>query len=224
MKRTTLFLAILIALLKFTQAQPSLGIFQDSVVVTPDTVIFNQHITIAYKVVNTGNQNFVGTFKVYYSVNNNFQGILDSFNANVQIDTSLSFQVIDTTHTITPPMYAVGDNIVVIWPVADDGNIVTTDSGKTNIYVDSLLGIGSPVLKEQIKVFYRNADQSLLIDYGKLISQIRDVTCYSILGEQIKKYNYATGEIPFAKNSPQIFLLTIRTKEGETISFKILRM
>ncbi|HYV93525.1 MAG TPA: hypothetical protein VE978_17255 [Chitinophagales bacterium] len=224
MKRTALFLTLLIALLKFTQAQPSLGIFSNSISVTPSTVDFNDTVSISFSVVNTGNQSFFGQISIYYSVNNNYQEVLDSFTNNVQIDSGQLIQIIDTTHVINPPQYAVGDNIVVIWPVAQNGNVLTTDSGVTHIFVDTLLGIGSPVIKEQIKVFYRSTDQFLFIDYGELLSQIKDVTAYSILGEQIIKYNYAVNEISFAENSQQIFLLKIRTKGGEAISFKILRM
>jgi hypothetical protein len=222
MKRTAIFLALLVALLKFTQAQPALGILNDSVTIMPDTVLFNQQVTISFGVVNTGNQEFVGTLSIYYSVNNNFLNQLDTFNSQVVIDTGQVFQVVDSGYTILQPLFEVGDNIVVIWPVAM--NAITTDSATAHIYVDTLLGIGSPNIKEQVKAFYNSHDQRVVIDYGNLISQIEEVTAYSILGEQITKYSYAVNEISFAEDSPEIVLLKISTKQGETISFKILRM
>jgi hypothetical protein len=223
MKKTILFISCFIIMMKFMQAQASLGIFNVSIVVNPDTVAFNDTVSISFDVVNTGDQFFVGVFNVDYAVNS-FQGVLDSFSNNVFIDTIQPFHVVVPDHIVSPDKYAIGDNIVVIWPVAQDPNVVTTDSGETNIYVDTLLGIGSPAIKARIKVFYKSNDHSLFINYGDLVTQIKDVTCYSILGDQIKKYNHAVSEIFFAENSPQVFLLVIRTKQGETVSFKILRM
>lgn len=222
MKRTALFLSLLIATLKFPQAQPSLGIFSNSIIVSQDTVSFNDTVSFTFDVINTGDQVFFGKVIINYSVNNIFQGMLDSTNGNVQIDSLQSLQVTVTNHEITPPMYTVGDNIVVIWPVAED--VPTTDSGLTHIIVDTPLATGPPILRQQIKAFYKSGVQSLFIDYGNMISQIQDVTCYSILGEQTMKYNYPVNEISFAENSSEITLLVIRIREGETISFKILRL
>jgi len=221
MKRAALFLSLLIVLLKFAQAQPSLGI--DSISVVPDIVNFNQFVSITFKILNTGNDFFSGDFAVDYSVNNIFQGTLDSSINNLQIDTGGAVFLTVPNHQVTPLQYAVGDNIVVIWPVAADTNVVTTDSGTTHIQVDTALGTGPPILRQQIRVFYKSGDQDLFIDYGNMISHIKDVSCYSILGQQIAKYNYAVNKISFA-NSSKISLLVIRTREGETISFKILRI
>lgn len=224
MKRTALFLSLLIAILKFTQAQPSLGIFSNSIVVTPNFIVaLNDTVSIKFDVSNTGNQSFTGSVTIYYSVNDSFQGVLDTLNSNTQIDSFQSFQVTVSNYVINPDKYAIGDNIVVIWPVADNLNVVTTDSGTTDIVVDTSQGIGSPLLR-QIKVFYKIGDPSLFINYGNMISQIKDVTCYSILGQPTAKYNYAVNKISPAENSVEIFLLVIRTREGESIAFKILRM
>ena len=224
MKRTALFLSLLMAILKFTQAQPSLGIFSNSISVVPNPVNFNQTVTFTFDVVNTGNSFFNGSFSIYYAVNDSFQGVLDSLVNNYQIDIGESAQVIIENQEITPLKYAIGDNIVVIWPVAWDGNTLTTDSGTVIIVVDTALAIGPPILKQQIRVFYKSGDQSLFIDYGDMISQIKDVSCYSILGRQTRKYNYPVSKISLAESSPKVFLLVVRTKEGETISFKILRI
>jgi len=222
MKRTAISLALLIALLKFTGAQPALGI--DSIAITPDTVALGQSVNILLNVVNTGDSAFFGPIVLHFAVNN-FFGVLDTSNGGILLDSGQSIQVTVSNYFIDQPIYAVGDNIVVIWPAAFDGNVVTTDSIHAIIHVlDSLLSSGSPPLKDQIKVFYKTSDKSLFIDYGDLIGKIDDVTCYSILGQRMAVYNYAVNEISFGENSPQIFLLAIRTKEGEIITFKILRM
>lgn len=211
------------AILKFTQAQPSLGIFSNSISVAPNTEVnFNDTVTISFDVTNTGNQNFNGQIDIFYTINNIDQGELDSTNGNVPIDSGLSLQLIVENHVITPLKYAIGDNIVVIWPVA--GGVPTSDSGIVFIHVDTPLAVGPPILRQQVKVFYINGYQSLFIDYGDMISQIEDVSCYSILGQQTRKYNYPVSKISFAESLPKVFLLVIRTKEGETISFKILRI
>ena len=80
------------AILKFGQAQPSLGIFSNNISVVPNPVNFNQTVTITFDVTNTGNQNFNDAFTIYYSVNDSFQGVLDSSNTNVLIDSGQSAQ------------------------------------------------------------------------------------------------------------------------------------
>jgi hypothetical protein len=224
MKRIALFGALILLLLKFSVAQPALGVGFPPLTITPDSVTFNQTVQISVFIDNKGDTLFSGTFQLYISVNGDSATLLDTTHYFANLQSFDSIQVLITDYEITPPSYTIGDNIVVIWPVADLPGVPTTDSGRTHVHVDTALGLGPPLLLEQIKVYYRNSDHDWVIDYGSALSFIRDVTCYSILGQQISKYNYPVNQISFSQRSSQIALLVIRTKQGETISFKILRM
>jgi len=222
MLRKVLLLAYFLALLNMAKAQPALGILSDSLFVSDSTVAYGAVVFINYFVKNTGNAVFSGSLKVQYSVNNVFQGDLDTTTLNAFLNPGEA-AFFTTSSPITPDIYAIGDNIVVIWPVSLYVPAPTTDSGQFHIWVDTILGNGPPLLKEQIRVFYDPLNLRLSIDYGDLEKEISDVRVYSLPGQPIYGWDYAVKEFSLAENSPQLFLLRIQTRKGEAISFKILR-
>ncbi len=205
------------------QAQAILGILNDTVLVVPDSVGFFQNVSFSFKVINQGDSTFSGSFLVQYSVNDSMPDNLDSFTNNIVIlpgDTS-SLQI-SNNHLVTPALYAIGDNIVVIWPVALGQTLPPGDSGTTHVYVDTALGIGDPSPAKNIHAYYDPLSKNILIRYTNA-TDIAEVSCYSLLGERIRNYHFPVNKISLKEDAPQIFLLVIRTRQGDQVCFKILR-
>lgn len=220
-----LLLVLFIALIKLIQAQgPSLGIVPQTLVIQPDTVHFYDTVSISFYVTNTGDSTYFGAIGFEYQVNNGYSFPLDTVNTLFQLGPGMAQLVTDSNHVISPFNYAVGDNIVVIWPVALAGNVATTDSAMAHVWVDTFSGIGAPDMLNKILVTANYSEHLIHINYQNAVDQISGVDCYSMDGKQLMHYRYPVNEVSLADIPQSVLLLVIRSRDGESVSFKILRM
>lgn len=221
MKRILGLLAIILLFHLQSSAQPALGI--NGLQVSPDTVVFNDFVTYGFFLQNVGDSAFSGTVSYYFTVNNDTAGpyFLDS-TSQFFLSPNSSLQVVIQNHQVTGNLYAAGDNIVVIWPVANTGNVPTVDSGMVHLYVDSLLSIDNSFLHKKIFAFYNEQNQSILINYSSMEHEISEVSVINLSGQRLYSFSSPVKRINAHALPQNMYLLEVKTRTGAFITFKLI--
>jgi hypothetical protein len=185
-----------------------------------DTVVFNNNnpmVTYTMVVKNTGNAKLDGpvTIKTKY---NTWTQVYDKYSwvvADFEVDETDTVTFTDTIANLSSFRYKGGDNILVIWPHADNPTAQVPDTTNYGIYVDDLTGIAElHFLGSQVEVYPNPLTGQLNIQYLKDKHKVESVRICNMQGQVLFDRAAAVEQIDTDALSSGVYLLEIRYKDG----------
>ncbi|MCY7408683.1 MAG: hypothetical protein LH473_00275 [Chitinophagales bacterium] len=223
MKKIFFVLILFLSSVLTVKAQAELGITPLGIFISNGSVYFGDSINFYFRIQNTGSEPYSGNIVIYYSVNDSLQGELDSLTTNYFIAPGDSVSVYVENWVVTTSICSVGDNIVVIWPVALEPNVPTSDSASIHFNVINNVGIEDNSFEKIIKIKYASDLETIYLDYGGLEDEIVCLELFSMNGIELLNYIKPPDQISLKTFSPQLFVLKIVLKDGRSASFKVIR-
>jgi hypothetical protein len=184
----------------------------------PDT------LTLTNSIYNSSGTPFTGTVSVHALVR-------DSVDLSSAIDTPfLQSATIDSGGTPVPctiqihtsnPLFEIGPNVVVIWPVYQGGAAGPNDSIHLIVYIDTTYidGINGSAL---LKTYVYQTGNYLHISFGEAQNLIQQVRIYDVDGQLMYDNTPAMSQSIYAAGWQKgIYLCEISTQAGERRVFKV---
>lgn len=117
---------------------------------------------------------------------------------------------------VTPTAFFLGDNVVVIWPVADG---ITGISNTDTIFVREPNFISSPDLSSKLFITSTTVNQFQIVNHTQ--SEIYQLNIFDLNGRLIEQYSGDKKQFKLDNISSGIYLLEIKLSDGKKAIFKI---
>jgi hypothetical protein len=210
-------------------AQPKLAI--DSAWTLPnDTVDWNGNAYILeYRaiVTNVGNNKLDGPVKLscHYNGDSTTWDVANFDVLDFEVGDTQLVRYADTIYNINGNRYKGGDNIIVIWPRAEDPGVQAPDTVTHNIHIKNLVPQASPDPRElarRIRVYPNPVGQRLNLDYQRDVHKLEYVRVSNLSGQVITRSNSAVEAIDFGTLPAGLYMLEVRYRDGVWGSYRIL--
>lgn len=206
---------------------PALGMGAPGLILDPpDTLYLGQDSTLSFtmNVVNKGTASFSGKFAIQQQINNEaFYYVLTVVNID---DLGPGDTVKVVKEEIILPntqKYKGGDNVIVIWPKADDASVLSVDSVIDTIYIDGIVNRDEPkVLNERLNVYPNPVKELLRLDFRKDAQKLEYVRVFGMLGQELFYTENIISEIDVRQFNGRLIFLEVRYKDGIRGTYKIL--
>jgi hypothetical protein len=131
----------------------------------------------------------------------------------------------DTIDVINGARYKGGDNIIVIWPAADNINVQTPDSDSVDIFIKNLVpnAASDPVeLKRRVQLYPNPVGQSLHLDYREAVHKLEYVRVVNLTGQVLKRKEEAVSSLDFSDLPAGLYMVELRYRDGVWGTFRVL--
>lgn len=206
----------------FAQSMYHIGFNEDGVSI-PDTVDMGDEYLIDFVLENKGTESITNTVNLYLATYDEVEGL----SAQRWIG---GFSNIDLSpgETFTPPnpediydiatqanYYGPGDNIVVIWPVIDNGEAQNSENFYNDLYVNDPNTTISEVEKMRFEVM--SSEGFIRVQSKASVSRL---VVFDLKGKMI--YNGVEKEIPTTALSKGMYIVQLNFEDGLSQSRKVL--
>ncbi len=224
MKKIFFVLIISLSSALSVKAQAALGITPFGIFISNGSVHYGDSINFYFRIQNKGTEPYSGQIVIDYLINDSLSGELDSLTTNFLIPAGDSVSVYVENWIVTSDLCSVGDNIVVIWPVALEPNVPTTDSASVHFNVLDNVGIEENHLNEDIKVYYDPVAENLIFDYGEFKNHVAKIELFNLYGTELVSYIVQRDQISLINYNSQLYFLKIILNDGRSVTFKIIKL
>lgn len=121
--------------------------------------------------------------------------------------------------------FHVGNNVVVVWPISENGVFTTLDSITLNVIViDTLSSIHEDPESEDVRIYPVPANGPVFITSYHPLYQVESVIIYDVNGQVMYKSEpNSTGPIDTERWAPGMYLVETTLSNGAVSYYKILR-
>lgn len=230
MRKSLHVLSFLIAFLPFgwVGAQPQLQfVSPDGFELSPDTLRLGTDSILTYRctITNTGDRAYSGSLFFYGDINGNISGLpLATFNPTINVNDTLSFSWKDTVRA-TSKIYVGGDNIIVVWPKADDQETIVKDSSQGSVYITGIIAIDDPYLiRERVEILRNPVNGQINLRYKSDIPKFEYVRVLDLRGRELFFSRKPVTNISLGDATEGIYFLDLRYRDGVRGAFRILNI
>jgi len=172
-----------------------------------DTVTYS----ISVDVLNVDSANpFIDFIEISCSANNHLSTLIPA----IGMDTILPLDTITKSNPqfhFTPANFDDGDNVVVIWPAAQNHPGIG-DSTTIHIYYDSYVGIDEPN-RLPVKIYPNPATEFLYLG-GLNEFKVKRVRIHDVIGKEIYNAIPASELIPIKYLTPGTYVISVESVDG----------
>lgn len=188
----------------------------------PDTAILNQNVPAIVVIENTSAITYQGVLSVGIATDSS-SGSTNLLYFGTQPITILPLDTVwlvpSNGYTFTNPLFKLGNNVVVVWPISTQA--ITIDSLKTGVYINGVLGVNDKLNEPTIKVVPNPASD--FISLRDLNNSIESVRIYSTLGNLMFE-SFTTDDqqkdIDVSGFSSGLYIVQITNKNKKNTSLK----
>lgn len=191
----------------------------------PDTAILNQNVPAIVVIENTGSITYQGVLSVGIATDSS-SGTTNLLYFGSQPITILpldtAWLVPANGFTFTNPLFKLGNNVVVVWPISTQA--ITIDSLKTGVYINGVLGVNDKANKSTIQVVPNPASD--FISLRDLDNSIESVRIYSTFGNLMFESvptNDQQKTIDVSTFSSGLYIVRIINKDKKNTSLKFFK-
>jgi hypothetical protein len=208
-------------------AQPKLTLA--SAVANPDSIQYNgasYHIVYTVVVENIGNAKLDGPVDIIMRYNSDtIDHLMTSF-AVSDFEVGMQYQVsyTDTVWNISGNRYKGGDNVLVIWPHADNPNVAIPDTSNVPVYIQDIRN-GTPeqsaILNSRVQVYPNPLGEQLNFRFVKDQNKLEYVRITTLEGKLIYFSKHAIQSIPMGDLPSGTLLLELKYTDGVRGTLKL---
>jgi Secretion system C-terminal sorting domain len=144
---------------------------------------------------------------------------------NFEVGSTQFISYYDTIPALTPGnRYKGGDNIIVIWPKAENPNVQNPDSAFLDVYIKVLpTSTNDPIeLQNRIAVYPNPVGENLYLDYQRDAHKLEYVRVVNLAGQVMQQQEAAVSRLDFSGLPAGLYMLEVRYRDGVWGSFRIL--
>jgi hypothetical protein len=191
----------------------------------PDTAILNQNVPAIVIIENTGSIPYQGALSVGIATDSS-SGTTNLLYFGTQPIIILPLDTVwlvpSNGYTFTNPVFKLGNNVVVVWPISTQS--ITVDSLYTGVYINGVLGVNDKLNEPTIKVVPNPASD--FISLRDLNNSIESVRIYSTLGNlmfESSTTNDQQKDIDISNFSSGLYIVRITNKDKRNTSLKFFK-
>ena len=227
-------LLLFLAFYGFVYAQPRLEI--DSVSTLPtDTVEYNGNAYIVQYITfieNIGNAKLDGpvTIQMRFNGDSTIYDMAEVTVSNFEVGMRQQIDFTDTIYTITGAQarYKGGDNILVIWPHADNPNMQIPDTADHDLYVKDLTPNATDehtaLLDRRIDIYPNPAHHTLHFRYHEDRHKLEYVRISTLEGKPLRFTQSAVADMDISTLPAGVYMVDVRYRDGVQGTFRLIHL